>query len=343
VTLRAAARLVLLSWSLGTVALTAWVFAQNPFATVIVERSAVEARQAMEMALARKVDADWLAPRLRTAIEREDVDDIGVLLRLAEQQEIALDPALSSEAARLAAEARGIAACGSCAWDTANCVDLAQLALCNLAIEVTPLGDLNAIRRGLGDYLAGNPVDRVDLGLGLVGATATGALLASGGTSAPVKAGASLLRVARRAGGLSPGLRSAVDDAVTGAVRWEDAGRVASGRVAPSAMVDTLRTGRLSAIARDAARLTWNTTPGDGLALLRLADDPAELAGLARLSDATGGATRPTLRALGKTRALRSLGRVSELAIAAMGLVSLLVAQLGAFAVMLARRGLRLR
>jgi len=334
------ARFALLLASLATAGATAWVLAQNPFAEVFVERGTEEVRAGFARAVAGVVDEDWLLPRLEAALESGDPGEVEVLVRLADDAGVALPEGMREDAERAAAHSTGVVACAACAWDIGACTRLAQVAACNLTVEVTPLGDLNAVRRGLRDHLADTPVDRVDLGLGLLGLGATGAVVASGGTSLPLKAGATVLRVARRAGTMTPGLRAAVDDAVIGAVRWENAGRVALLEAAPATMIDTARTGRIAAVAGDALRLGRNTSPADGLALMRLADDPAELAGLARLSDAAGEATRPGVRALGKSRALRLTTRVSDIFLAALGLVTLLVAQLGSLLLFLLRRAL---
>jgi len=342
-TLGRAARAVLLLWSAATIAAAGWAVSQNPFASAMVARSAEDAAAALDRAVARTVDAEWLTPRLEAAVAAGDPDEADVLLRLGDAHGVAVPDDIRAAAEAVGDRGRGLAACGTCALDSGACADLAQLAVCNLSVEMTTLGDLNALRRGLGDHMAGTPVDRVDVGLGLLGLGATGAIVVSGGTGAGVKVGASFLRLARRADLLSPGLRASVDDAVRGAVRWNEAGRAVRGEVAPAALLDTARTARAGAIARDAARLAWNTSPADGLALMRLADDPAELAGLARLSDAAGAATRPGVRAIGKARALRTLARVSDLALAAVGLLALAAAQIGALLAMLLRRALRAR
>ena len=57
---------------------------------------------------------------------------------------------------------------------------------------------------------------------------------------------------------MTPGLRAGRwNDAVIGAVRWENAGRVALLEAAPATMIDTARTGggRIAAVAGDALRL----------------------------------------------------------------------------------------
>lgn len=321
----------------------AWIASQNPFAKVMIERSAEDVGTALDRAVTRTVDADWLVPRLERAIVDGDVDGIEVLLRLADQEGVSIPNGLLADAESAVAEVTGLLACGSCAWDMGNCATLSQLAACNLALEITPVGDINALRRGVEDSLAGQPVDRVDVGLGLIGLTATGAVAASGGITAPIKAGASLLRLSRAADMMSPGLRGAVDDAVLGAIHWDNVRVAARAGTAQGALVDTTRAARIAAIAQDAARLTWNTSPADGLALMRVAGNAEELSDLVRLSDAAVDATRPGVYALGKARALRTLSRLNELALAAIAVFTLLVAQIGAVGAMLARRALRAR
>jgi hypothetical protein len=183
-------------------------------------------------------------------------------------------------------------------------------------------------------------VDRLDAGLALVGLAAAGAVVASGGTSATAKVGATLLRLARRIGAVSPRLMAGLGEAVTGLVRWDRLSDTLLGRAPVEAAVDSARWARLTAIAGDVGRLRENTSAAEALVLLREADTVEDLARLARVSEIAGVDTTRVMRVLGPD-AFRLLNRVSHLAEAAIGLVALVATQLAAGLAAIARTGLR--
>lgn len=337
------ARRVLVLWRLATWGAAAAVLALNPFAAPLVERGAAEARAAFTRAMAQRVTPDWLLPRLAAAVEADAPDDVALYAALAAEHGVPVpaDLAARAEAVRTAhAGALATAAdCAACAWDIAACPTLATIGFCAVPVELSPLGDLNALRRGATDWVAGSEVDRLEVSLALVGLAATGAVVVSGGTSATAKVGATLLRTGRRIGAISPRLLAELTGTVRGLVRWERLDDLALGRVAASEAVDAARWSRLSAIADDAGRLRANTSTAEALVLLRAAGSTEDLARLARVSDAAGAETRKVMRVLGPD-AFRLLRRASHLAEAAIGLVALAAAQLCTLAAGLLRMAL---
>jgi hypothetical protein len=143
-----------------------------------------------------------------------------------------------------------------------------------------------------------------------IGLAATAATVVTGGGSITLKGAATVLRVARRADALSPGMRHALAVAA----------RSPNRRVL------------LAGIAASVHRIGRATSAAEVLPILRLADNPEDLKALARLSEAAGSDTRRTLEALGKARSLRLLSRISDLALAAMGLAALVIGQVAALA-----------
>ena len=334
------ARLALGLAALATALANGWALSQHPFAAPMRDRTEAELRVALDRALAAEVDAPWLSPRLDDAVADGDADRAEILLRLADRQGIAVDDA----AARALVDARtGWRGCGRCAMDPAACATMGQLASCSLPVELTPVGDVNALRRAGVAWAAETPVDRLDVALALVGLGATGAVVVSGGGGVAVKAGATVLRVARRAGRVGRALETSLGAAARGVVRWDRIGEVVRGRRAASEAVDAARIGVLSAAAGDVTRMAKAAGPGEAIALLRHADDPADLSRLARVAEAAGDGARPAMHALGPARVLRMTARLTDLAVMAVGLLALLVAQVGSFLLWLLRRALRPR
>lgn len=342
--MRRAARRILFLWRVATWATTAWVLSLNPLAAPVVERTADEARAAFTRAMALRVTPDWLVPRLEAAVAGDAPDDIALYRELAAEHGVAVPPDLDARADAVMARHDGPLGtardCALCTWNIGACPTLVMIGLCAIPVEMTPLGDLNALRRAVADWAAGREVDRLDVSLALVGLAGTVVFVVSLGTSAAAKVGATTLRVARRMGAVSPRLLGALTGAVTGLVRWERLSDVAWLRVPLDEAVDAARWSSLTKIAEDAGRLRDNTSIGEALELLRYADTPEDIGRLARVSDAAGSDTRKVMRTLGKD-AFRLLNRASHLAEAAIGLVAFVTAQLATLALGLLRLGLR--
>lgn len=309
----------------------AWFLSQSAFTRPFAERSAAELRLRLETMINQQVTADWLETETEAALAAEDVDRLNLLLDLANSRGHRLSDALlqqvaTFEDARSGILARGVA-CGQCMADIQRCETVAQVATCAVPFELTPLGDLNAVRQEAVAYVGGDEVDRLNLGLGIIGLGATGAVLATGGTSYTLKATTSFLRMARRIGTLTPALTLRLTRLIGDAIRWERMGDFARFRIGPAAMVDSARLAELTGLGQDLTRVLRNTSTADALSLMRNVDGAEDAARLARVSDAMGEDTRPALAVLGKARVWRAAVRLTDLAIAGITALILLIGQ----------------
>ncbi len=311
--------------------------AQSPFAQPLVAQSTAQARLALERAMAREVTADWLLPRLEGALATGDVDRIRMLSGLATQYGVPLSPETWA-AIDAALVEPGLATqaydCAACAVNIESCASLSQIATCALPFEMTVAGDANALRRQAQAAMAGEEVDKIETGLALVGIGATVAVLVTGGTSYAVKAGASFLRVARRMKAITPAFGRVLADAADLPVNWEAVIRGAPLRE----ITDLTKLARLARLTEHLGTIRANTSTAEALVLVRYVDTAEDAASLARLSAITGRQTRATMEVLGKARAFRALVRVTDLALATIGLVAAFVAQLGMLALSLVLR-----
>lgn len=336
-------RLVALLLGLGALATavaSGWALMQNPFAQPFRARNEAEIRVAVGHAL-EGIEAPRVAVRIEEALAAEETDEAAALVRFAKARDLPIPPDLIARVEDAEADANGWQACLSCAIDPEACPTLTSVAACNLPVEMTPVGDANAVRRAVTAYLDGTEIDTVDLTLALIGLGATGAIAISAGASATVKAGATVLRVARKAGAVSGGLMRDVAALSARTLRLDRAGDVARGQEPLGALVDGAAAAGVAAIASDVGRLTRALPNGDALAVLRYADDADELAALARVSDVAGVETRGAIRLLGKGRTIRLARRLSEMAILTMALIAALFGQLLALALWLTRRAVR--
>lgn len=323
-------------------AATAWVLAQHPFVRPVVARTSEDLRLALERAVAREVTPEWLVPRMQQALGEEDLFRLQLYLDLADENDVALPDHLDALArAKLAAHQGKLALardCAACAWDILSCPSLGLIGACGLPVEISPLGDLNALRRAAAAWAAGDEIDRVDAGLAVVGLAATGAIVVSGGSSATAKVGAAAIRVGRRMGTVSARLTRALGEAVDGLILWDRVPAAIVSRNFDQAL-DAAKYARLSDMAGDIGVVYTRTSAAEAIHLMRYADDAGDLKRLARVAEAAGPETRKSFEVLGKARVIRLLDRVAGMAILAIGLIGslagIVLSLLGSF---LARR-----
>ncbi len=300
----------------------------NPFAAPLVLRTASDARLALERALSRRVTPEWVEARMAEALAENDLDRVQMVEQLAQEHGVDIAPDLTAQAQALRARSGGVRACGQCAVDVTTCQTAAQVAACNISFELTPIGDVNALRRNLIAGWRGKEVDTLEVGLAAVGLGATAAVLVTGGSSALLKSGATLVRVARRTGNLRPAFARTLASAADLNVKWSAVpGYLARSRRLDE-VVDPVRLTRLTRIVEDLDAIVRNTSPGDAIYLLRHVDTADDAARLARVSAAMGDKTRRTTFALGKARTFRALVRLSDLVLALLGLAAAIFLQL---------------
>lgn len=304
------AALVALPLGLGV-----WGLSQNPFAQPFLDRSTQEVAQTLEARFKRHFTPHWLENELQRALEQPDPARVIWLADLAIAEGTPLPEALLPQIEMIRQEESALSKsttdCLRCAWDPAHCEKLSHLALCAVPIELSPLGDLNGLRRQGMNYATGAEVDQLELGLSLVGLAATGTILVTGGGSALVKAGTGSLRLAKRIGSLPPSLARNLTQAADLPVNWS-----AVLRAAPlEEITDTAKLARLSGMTSDLGRIAKNTSTAEALVLMKHLDTPEDITRMARLSDAAGAKTLSRVEVLGKARAFRALTRVSDLAI----------------------------
>ena len=309
----------------ATLAATGWALSSNPLAAPLVERSAADLSLTLERMVRRTATEEWLSAAMAEAVAAEDAERAEMLVGLAED----LGRDVDTVAARaLIEEAEGwtatVAGCGTCMLDIATCPSLSQLTFCAVPFELSPAGDLNALRRAAFAWTSGGEVDALDAGLALVGLGATAAILVTGGSSATVKAGTGLLRLARRMGSLTPGLARVLRVPV----KWDAVPGYLLGRVPLDRVTDVARLNRVGAVAADLGRVREATSTAETLRLVRLVDTPEDATRLARVAEAAGPRTTRTFATLGKTRAFRATLRLSRTAIGALVLLWLTALQI---------------
>jgi len=330
------ARTLLLFLFIGSLAMTLRSgirIAENPALSPMIDRTADEIAALTDRMMAREATPERLAELITNRLAEEPRNWVALqaLSEVAAEQGHAL-PAAYAEAWK---QDSGLLAmsgdCLACMWDISTC-SLSTALICKAPILLTPVEDLRGVVKAGADYTMGQPVDQLDLGLSVVGLGATAAFVATGGTSATVKAGTATIRLARGMGRLSPRLTTRMTAAVTDGIRWADLPKVRGADDAVALLrTDTLRP--LAETVTDLGRVADATGPVPALHLLPLVDDAVDARRLARASEALGAKTVSRAEVLGKSRLLRATIRYGDTAI---GLIAGLVGALISLALMLA-------
>jgi hypothetical protein len=264
-------------------------------------------------------DQAAVADNIEAALAANDADLAASFVELAREKDIALPDDLSRRVADAVTDenstshfAKGFAT----GLVTGSADDVASLSG-TVAGDLFVFGDIRDVVRE-GKHLAmGEDTDRLVLGLAAAGLAVTAATYVSVGGVAPLRAGLTLVKDARKVGRLGEGLtewagRSARN--MVDAPMLQQA--VASGSVmrprqtmtAIRAAFHAERAGALVRLAKDVGRVAEKAGTRGALDTLRIAEGPKDVARAARLAEAKGGQTRAILKVLGRGALLLAAG-----------------------------------
>ena len=163
----------------------------------------------------------------------------------------------------------------------------------------------------------GEEPDRLVLGLAAAGIAVTAATYMSAGGAAPVRAGLTLVKDARKAGRIGTQLagwvgrsaREVVDaPALEQAVASASVLRPGASASAFRAAFRAEKAGALLRVAKDVGRVGEKAGARGALDTLRVAEGPEDIARAARLAESKGGQTRAILKLLGRGALLLAAG-----------------------------------
>ncbi|MBR0957644.1 hypothetical protein [Bradyrhizobium japonicum] len=262
---------------------------------------------------------------IEAALASGDADLADSFVALARDRNIALpDDLLSrvSDAVKLESSTSHFAKRFATGLVTGNADDVASLSG-TVAGDLFVFGDIRDVVRE-GKHLAmGEDTDRLVLSLAAAGLAVTAATYVSVGGAAPVRAGLTLVKDARKVGRLGEGLaawasRSAREVVDTPVLR----NAVAKGSVfRPGETVSAIKAafraekaGALVRLGKDVTRVAEKTGTRGAMDTLRIAEGPKDVARAARLAEAQGGKTRAIMKLLGRG-ALLLVGGAFDLAL----------------------------
>jgi hypothetical protein len=265
----------------------------------------------LQLSSALRNDQALIGQNIDAALAAGDADLASSFVSLAQDKHVAVDDGRTRRVADAVAEessAAHVAKRFATGLVTGSADDVASLSG-TVAGDLFVFGDIrDAVREG--KHLAmGEETDRLVLGLAAAGLAVTAATYVSAGGVAPVRAGLTLVKDARKVGRLGEGLaewagRSARE--VVDAPALEQA--VASGSVlrpgetatAIKAAFRAEKAGGLVRLAKDVGRITEKAGTRGALDSLKVAEGPKDVARAARLAEAEGGKTRAILKLFGR-------------------------------------------
>jgi hypothetical protein len=273
----------------------------------------------LELNSALRNNAAVIAGNIEAALTAGDADLADSFVDLAREKNISLSDDLSrrvSDAVREENSTSHRAKRFATGLVTGNADDVASLSG-TVAGDLFVLGDIRDVVRE-GKHLAmGEDTDRLVLGLAAVGLVVTAATYVSVGGAAPVRAGLTMVKDARKVGRLGEGLtewagRSARDMVDVPVLQ----NAVASGSVMrPGQTVTAIRAafsaekaGALVRLAKDVGRVGERAGFRAAQDTLKVAEGPEDLARAARLAESRGGQTRAILKLLGRGALLLAAG-----------------------------------
>ena len=274
-----------------------------------------------DRALADRFNAEVATREIEAALSADDADLANSFVELARERQVALDPALTKKVETAVAEANSTShamqsfAMGFVAGEPKDMAGLAGTTLGDLFV----FGDIRDAAREGARLAAGEPVDTLVLGLAGVGLAITAGTYATGGVAAPARVGVSLAKAARKAGRLGSGLAEDIGRMLGRVVDWTRLRAALAGVSVTEPMVairgareavKVERAGGLLHLARDVGRVQAKAGTQAALDGLKLAENPREMARLAKLAEKKCGKTRAILKVAGRGALALSLAAI---------------------------------
>ncbi|MDR3484061.1 MAG: hypothetical protein P4M05_04020 [Bradyrhizobium sp.] len=295
-----------------------WPHARDAGAILAAQNDPVELSD-LQLNSALRNNRAVIEQNVEAALAANDADLANSFVDLAGAKNISLPDELSRRVHDAVAEANSsshFARRFASGLVTGNADDVASMSG-TVAGDLFVFGDIRDVVRE-GKHLAmGEETDRLVLGLAAAGLAVTAATYVSLGGVAPVRAGLTLVKDARKVGRLGEGLtewagRSARDVVDTpmlqNAVETGSVMRPGQTVAAIKAAFHPGEAGALVRLAKDVGRVGEKAGMRGALDTLEIAEGPKDVARAAQLAESKGGQTRAILKVLGRGALLLAAG-----------------------------------
>lgn len=273
----------------------------------------------IQLDFALRNDSGLLAREAEAALAAGDVDLAESFAEVATARNAVLPEALRTRIVEAVAQENsvgGLAERFTTGLVTGQADDAAGLTGA-IAGDLVVFGDIRDVVREGKHVAMGEDSDRVILGLAAAGLAMTVATYVSAGGAAPVRAGLTIAKDARRAGRMGEGLarwtgRSARDvvDVPVLQKALATGSFARPGQLAPAikAAFRIEKAGALVRTAKDVGRIGKRAGTRGAFDAMKLAEGPKDIARAARLAEAKGGQTRAIPKMLGRGALVLAMG-----------------------------------
>jgi hypothetical protein len=297
---------------------TLWPHARDAGAILAAQNDPAELSD-LQLNSALRNNRTVIEQNIEAALAANDTDLANSFVDLAGEKNISLPDELSRRVGDAVAEANSsshFARRFASGLVTGNADDVASMSG-TVAGDLFVFGDIRDVVRE-GKHLAmGEETDRLVLGLAAAGLAVTAATYVSIGGVAPVRAGLTLVKDARKVGRLGEGLtewagrsaRNIVDTPMLqNAVETGSVMRPGQTVSAIKAAFHVEQAGALVRLAKDVGRVGEKAGMRGALDTLQIAEGPKDVARAARLAESKGSQTRAILKVLGRGALLLAAG-----------------------------------
>ena len=294
----------------GAALAAAWPHAREAGA-ILAAQDDPAALSDLKINSALRNNQDVIAGQVNAALEAHDAGLASSFVDLARAKDIPLPDELSARVDQAVAEessASHFVRRFATGLVTGNADDAGSLSG-TVAGDLFVFGDIRDVVRE-GKHLAmGEDTDRLVLGLAAAGLAVTAATYVSLGGVAPIRAGLTLVKDARKVGRLGGGLtewagrsaREIVDTSMLeNAVASASITRPTQTVSAMTAAFRAEKAGGLVRLAKDVGRVSEKAGAHGALDTLKIAEGPEDVARAARLAESSGSKTRAILKLLGR-------------------------------------------
>ncbi len=302
----------------ATACVVLWPHARDAGAVLAAQDDPVELAD-LQLNSALRDDQGAIERNIEAALAAGDADLAKSFVDLAAAKDVVISGELSRRVTEAVAEQNStshFAKRFATGLVTGNADDVASMSG-TVAGDLFVFGDIRDVVRE-GKHLAtGEDTDRLVLGLAAAGLAVTAATYVSVGGVAPVRAGLTLVKDARKVGRIGEGLtewasrsargmidRSMLQDAVAGASVMRPGQTI----TAVKAAFHAEKAGALVRLAKDVGRIGERAGTRGALDTLRIAEGPKDVARAARLAESKGGQTRAIMKLLGRGALLLAAG-----------------------------------
>ena len=302
----------------AAVCLALWPHARDAGALLAAQNDPAELSD-LQLNSALRNNRAVIEQNIEAALAANDADLANSFVDLAGEKNISLPDELSQRVRDAVAEANStshFAKGFASGLVTGNADDVASMSG-TVAGDLFVFGDIRDVVRESKHLAMGEETDRLVLGLAAAGIAVTAATYVSIGGVAPVRAGLTLVKDARKVGRLGEGLtewavrsaRNIVDaPMLQNAVETGSVMRPGQTVTAIKAAFRPGEAGALVRLAKDVGRVGEKAGMRGALDTLQIAEGPKDVARAARLAESKGGQTRAILKVLGRGALLLAAG-----------------------------------